>query len=236
MRWFGVDPQDQFASPYLAMGNNPMMMIDPDGELAGLVLGAMAAGATQSALFYASSLTAGNSWDWGQFASQIGKGALTGGLTAGASYTFAAGLNAAGLGINASYFMGGTLGSFSGSAFSGGIPNETLSLGSVGLGAVMGGWRMQRRNNPAKISSIYEPEPNEVDILLGEVLVVGKQMKIPWLWGKTNDLLNELWVTKGGQMFIANNLPLSTGAINPNYSIESLVIGGMATSGVLKGR
>jgi RHS repeat-associated protein len=33
-RWFAVDPQDQFASPYLAMGNNPVMMVDPDGELA----------------------------------------------------------------------------------------------------------------------------------------------------------------------------------------------------------
>jgi len=33
-RWFGVDPQDQFASPYLAMGNNPVMYVDPDGELA----------------------------------------------------------------------------------------------------------------------------------------------------------------------------------------------------------
>jgi len=31
-RWFGVDPQDQFSSPYLAMGNNPVMGIDPDGE------------------------------------------------------------------------------------------------------------------------------------------------------------------------------------------------------------
>lgn len=33
-RWFAIDPEDQFASPYLAMGNNPVMMVDPDGELA----------------------------------------------------------------------------------------------------------------------------------------------------------------------------------------------------------
>ena len=36
-RWFGVDPQDQFASPYVGMGNNPVMMVDPDGELAWFV-------------------------------------------------------------------------------------------------------------------------------------------------------------------------------------------------------
>ncbi|MFD2034504.1 DUF6443 domain-containing protein [Belliella marina] len=82
-RWFGVDPQDQFSSPYLAMGNNPVMMVDPDGEFAGLVLGAMAAGATQSALFYAASLTAGNSWDWGQFGKSLAIGAISGATTGG---------------------------------------------------------------------------------------------------------------------------------------------------------
>ncbi len=30
-RWTGVDPYDGFFSPYLAMGNNPVAMIDPDG-------------------------------------------------------------------------------------------------------------------------------------------------------------------------------------------------------------
>ncbi|WP_234364040.1 DUF6443 domain-containing protein [Lunatibacter salilacus] len=38
-RWFGVDPQDQFASPYLAMGNNPVMMVDPDGEFGFVIVG-----------------------------------------------------------------------------------------------------------------------------------------------------------------------------------------------------
>ncbi len=31
-RWFATDPANQFSSPYLAMGNNPVMMIDPDGR------------------------------------------------------------------------------------------------------------------------------------------------------------------------------------------------------------
>ncbi|MGB3180746.1 MAG: RHS repeat-associated core domain-containing protein [Cyclobacteriaceae bacterium] len=33
-RFLSVDPKAQFASPYMAMGNNPVMMIDPDGQLA----------------------------------------------------------------------------------------------------------------------------------------------------------------------------------------------------------
>jgi RHS repeat-associated protein len=30
-RWVGVDPYDQFASPYVGMGNNPVNNVDPDG-------------------------------------------------------------------------------------------------------------------------------------------------------------------------------------------------------------
>lgn len=33
-RWFSTDPQNQFGSPYLALGNNPVSLVDPDGELA----------------------------------------------------------------------------------------------------------------------------------------------------------------------------------------------------------
>lgn len=39
-RWHLVDPALQFASPYLAMANNPVNMVDPNGEIAiGAVLG-----------------------------------------------------------------------------------------------------------------------------------------------------------------------------------------------------
>ena len=31
-RWFAADPMNQFASPYLGMGNNPVMGVDPDGR------------------------------------------------------------------------------------------------------------------------------------------------------------------------------------------------------------
>lgn len=41
-RWMIPDPAGQFASPYLGMGNNPVMMVDEDGELAWFVVGAVA--------------------------------------------------------------------------------------------------------------------------------------------------------------------------------------------------
>ena len=33
-RWMTMDPYNQFHSPYLAMGNDPIKMIDPDGGTA----------------------------------------------------------------------------------------------------------------------------------------------------------------------------------------------------------
>ncbi|WP_458628628.1 DUF6443 domain-containing protein [Winogradskyella sp. PC D3.3] len=42
-RWFNTDPQNQFSSPYLAMGNNPVMFIDPNGEIVPLLVIAGAA-------------------------------------------------------------------------------------------------------------------------------------------------------------------------------------------------
>ncbi|MEO0334632.1 MAG: RHS repeat-associated core domain-containing protein, partial [Bacteroidota bacterium] len=40
-RWHVTDPQNQFGSPYLAMGNNPILMVDPDGEFAFIIAGAI---------------------------------------------------------------------------------------------------------------------------------------------------------------------------------------------------
>jgi RHS repeat-associated protein len=48
-RWMVHDPAYQFASPYLAMGNNPVSFIDPDGE--SVILTAMAIGAVIGGTF-----------------------------------------------------------------------------------------------------------------------------------------------------------------------------------------
>ncbi len=31
-RFYAMDPAGQFSSPYLYVGNNPLIMVDPDGE------------------------------------------------------------------------------------------------------------------------------------------------------------------------------------------------------------
>lgn len=47
-RWHIMDPAGQFASPYLGMGNNPIISVDPDGRIVWvpIIIGAMAGGYT----------------------------------------------------------------------------------------------------------------------------------------------------------------------------------------------
>nr|WP_262898748.1 RHS repeat-associated core domain-containing protein [Dawidia soli] len=40
-RWLVPDPAGQHWSPYLAMRNNPVVSVDPNGELAGTIIGAL---------------------------------------------------------------------------------------------------------------------------------------------------------------------------------------------------
>jgi hypothetical protein len=40
-RWLVPDPAAQFANPYLAMGNNPVVMNDPDGRFIPIIIGAV---------------------------------------------------------------------------------------------------------------------------------------------------------------------------------------------------
>jgi RHS repeat-associated protein len=76
-RWFAVDPQNQFASPYTGMGNNPVMMVDPDGELAWfvpIIIGAAIFG-TGNVAVQASNGNINNFWDG---VKAFGAGAVTG--------------------------------------------------------------------------------------------------------------------------------------------------------------
>jgi RHS repeat-associated protein len=88
-RWFTPDPAEQFSNPYLAMGNNPVMYVYPDGEwigLANLIFSAVLSG-VQSA------------HSGGKFSSRFALGMLTGGIGLG--------INALGLPPMASNLLGG---------------------------------------------------------------------------------------------------------------------------------
>jgi RHS repeat-associated protein len=76
-RWFAVDPQNQFDSPYLAMGNMPMMGVDPDGEFFWLpvILGAIMGGVQGYQIGEANGATG-----WGMFGYIFG-GAAIGGIS-----------------------------------------------------------------------------------------------------------------------------------------------------------
>lgn len=115
-RWLSVDPKSQFSSPYTGMGNNPVMMVDPDGQLAWfipIIIGAVVGGTSQG---IATSNNGGNFFDgfW--------KGALVGGVA-----------GATGVGVGGAF--SGSLGGF-GSALAGGT-----SAGFVGggLGSAING-------------------------------------------------------------------------------------------------
>ena len=76
-RWFNVDPQNQFASPYLYAFNNPVIAVDPDGEFAFV---AILAGAIISTV---STAIANPKADFGDLFGAAIQGAAVGGITYG---------------------------------------------------------------------------------------------------------------------------------------------------------
>jgi RHS repeat-associated protein len=80
-RWLTPDPMHQGFSPYVYCGNNPILMVDPDGQfwwIAGIVIGAYISGALSE--------DHGNptkwAWDSDTWTAVIA-GGIAGGLTAG---------------------------------------------------------------------------------------------------------------------------------------------------------
>lgn len=106
-RFLAVDPAGQFASPYIGMGNNPVMMTDPDGEVAWfvpIIVGAAVGG------------TAGGIHAYHDPNMSIGRGILFGATIGGLSGGAAAGVSAIGGGAMLAGAAGGAVG---GAGFSG---------------------------------------------------------------------------------------------------------------------
>ncbi len=140
-RWLAVDPQGQFSSAYVGMGNLPHLGVDPDGELAWfvpIIIGAALGGISQG---FASEQNGG------KFIDGFWKGALIGGAAAigvtaglaGASFTgIASGTVSAGFGATvAGGAAGGLVSGGLGTAFYGGNLGQNLLNGAFG-GAIGG--------------------------------------------------------------------------------------------------
>ncbi len=120
------DPQHQFHSPYVAMGNNPVNMVDPDGEFAiPLLIGAALGGISGG-------MHAANNPNM-----SIGRGILLGSAIGALSGGAAAGVSAAGGGAMLAGAAGGAVG---GAGFSGMATgwNAGAMMQGAGVGALSG--------------------------------------------------------------------------------------------------
>ncbi len=138
-RWNATDPQSQFHSPYLAMGNNPFNGIDPDGEFWHIVAGAVIGGVINLAV---NANNVNNFWEGlGYFAVGAAAGAV-GAATFNPAAASAAATGASALG--SFIYAGAASGALSGAISSGG--NSILGGNNFGetvqataTGFVMGG-------------------------------------------------------------------------------------------------
>tara|TARA_A100000171_G_C2137985_1_gene151964 strand:+ start:3835 stop:4983 length:1149 start_codon:yes stop_codon:yes gene_type:complete len=140
-RWLANDPQNQFASPYLGMGNMPNLSIDPDGEFAlipAIFLAAKLIGYGTTAVNTIKAIGAG---DWKRAGLTVGMSAL-GGLASngvdaviGKATGLLPELGRAALNGVSSASLGALTGGDFGSGF---LRGATISLASSGLKGIQG--------------------------------------------------------------------------------------------------
>lgn len=102
-RWWASDPASQFANPYLAMGNNPVIGIDPNGEFWHIVIGAAVGGVFN----LATHVINGKVTDFSSGLKAFGVGAFAGGLGAATGGAAMAGMSATAV---STAFVGGSIG------------------------------------------------------------------------------------------------------------------------------
>ena len=123
--WFVPDPAEQFANPYLAMGNNPVVYVDPDGEFiftaSAIIIGAMIGSFTGA-------VAAGYSGaDAGHIMASFGVGGLAGAVGGAVDGNFA--------GFSAGFVNGAGNAYLNGANFGEGL---MMGLKDGGIGAATG--------------------------------------------------------------------------------------------------
>ena len=109
-RWHVPDPANQFASPYIGMGNNPVLFRDPDGQWIHLLIGAVVGG-TINVITHLDKIK-----NFKDGAAAFGIGAVAGLVTAATG-----GAALAGTSISMASVVGGTITGATGAAFGGPI-------------------------------------------------------------------------------------------------------------------
>ena len=142
-RFTGIDPQGQFASGYVGMGNQPTIGVDPNGEWLHILIGAIVGGIVNVAANWGD--IGGNFWEfqkaWNLGAAVGATAALAGGaasnavLAAGNTATTAGG---GALGFGAGFTSGAAGGAAGG--FVGGAGNSWINGGSFSDGLRAGGF------------------------------------------------------------------------------------------------
>ncbi|NEQ38786.1 MAG: RHS repeat-associated core domain-containing protein [Okeania sp. SIO3I5] len=159
-RFYATDPKAQFASPYLYAGNNPIMIVDPDGKLAflavlliGALVGAAVGAGVAAYTGVKAGLKGGNLVGYifagiavGAAAGAISAAGGVGAFAAGAKVVSAGGSTAAGIlaGAAVGGAVGGVVGAGQAAAQFGineafGVENQGSLSDAIWKGALIGG-------------------------------------------------------------------------------------------------
>jgi RHS repeat-associated protein len=243
-RFNGVDPQSQFASPYVGMGNNPVVGVDPDGEWV-----KMAIGAAISAVSYTASVAFSkggfDNWNWKQFGVSVAVEAISGAVASGIgdatsqiTNVYARGATQAVLHGHVGGVMSGLQGGSYKSGFLTGAASSTLGsvtsklgpLGQIGTSTIFGGavaefsggdfWR------GAAQSAIVAGLNHAAHGLEGTDSEDGTPDKKVYS-SNLKDRIEQGW--KIGDPYYP-----ASGAIEPDYSLEKIVVGGIGFKGAGK--
>jgi RHS repeat-associated protein len=125
-RWLVPDPAAQFANPYLAMGNNPVVSVDPDGRFMHILVGALVGGVVNLA-FHADQIDS-----FAEGLAAFGIGATAGALGAATFGAVAiAGGAAVATGSSLAFTgVGGALATGMAGAVSGGVSTMVQGIGN----------------------------------------------------------------------------------------------------------